>query len=53
MIKLYFHDFLEYSGLIFITWYFGILEKHPEIIVPLLILWIAEGEIHNLMRKTR
>ena len=53
MIKKYFYDFLEYSGLIAITWYFGILEKHPEIIVPLLVLWIAEGEIHNLFRRAR
>jgi len=53
MIKYYLHDFLEYSGLIFITWYFGILERYPEIIVPLLILWVAEGEIHNMFRKAR
>ncbi len=53
MVKRYLYDFLEYSGLIFITWYFGILEQHPEIIVPLLILWIAEGELHNLFHTTR
>ena len=53
MIKRYFYDFIEYSGLIFITWYFGVLERHPEIVVPLLVLWIAEGELQNLFRRAR
>lgn len=53
MLKKYFYDFLEYSGLLFITWYFGVLEKHPGIVVPLLVLWIAEGEIHNLLHRAR
>ena len=53
MMKKYFYDFLEYSGLIFITWYFGVLDKHPGIVVPLLVLWIAEGELQNLFRGAR
>jgi len=53
MVKKYFYDFLEYSGLFFITWYFGILEKHPQIILPLIVLWVAEGEIQNLFHRAR
>ncbi len=49
MLTRYLHDFLEYSGLIFITWYFGFLENYPEIVIPLVIFWIAEGELHNLI----
>jgi len=49
MVRKYLYDFLEYSGLIFITWYFGFLESYPEVVVPLIILWVAEGELHNLI----
>ena len=49
MLTRYLHDFLEYSGLIFITWYFGFLENYPEIVIPLVIFWVAEGELHNLI----
>jgi len=48
MVRKYLIDFLEYSGLIFITWYFGFLESYPEVVVPLVILWVAEGELHNI-----
>ncbi len=49
MIRKYLYDFLEYSGLIFITWYFGFLKSYPEVVVPIVILWIVEGELHNLI----